>query len=89
MNYLFNDLGKIIFLFLKIDFSLAILQTFWKTPCEIERLQSAEMGFANMLAPSFKNLPESLSTPAALELSIFTIIFEDFFFRSITQGQII
>ena len=54
MNYPFNDLRKIIFLFLKTDFSLAILQTFWKTPCEIERLQSAEMGFANMLAPSFK-----------------------------------
>ena len=89
MNYLFNDLRKIIFLFLKIDFSLAILQTFWKMHCEIERLQSVEMGFANMLAPSFKNLPESLSTQAALELSIFTIIFEDFFFRSITQGQII
>ena len=86
MNYPFNDLRKIIFLFLKTDFSLASLQTFWKTPCEIERLHSAEMGFANMLAPSFKNLPESLSTPAALELSIFTIIFEDFFFRSITQG---
>ena len=89
MNYLFNVLRKMIFLFLKIDFSLAILQTFWKMHCEIERLQSVEMGFANMLAPSFKNLPESLSTPAALELSIFTIIFEDFFFRSITQGQII
>ena len=27
-----------------------------------------------MLAPSFKNLPESLSTPVALELSIFVII---------------
>ena len=89
MNYLFNDLRKIVFLFLKIDFSLAILQTFWKMHCEIERLQSVEMGFANMLAPSFKNLPESLCTQAALELSIFAIIFEDFFFRSITQGQII
>ena len=32
------------------------------------------MSFANMLAPSFKNLPESLSTPVALELSIFVII---------------
>ena len=36
------------------------------------------MGFANMLAPSFKNLPESLSTPVALELSIFVIIFKTF-----------
>ena len=36
------------------------------------------MGFANMLAPSFKNLPESLSTPATLENSIFVIIFMTF-----------
>ena len=36
------------------------------------------MGFANMLAPSFKSLPESLSTPAALKLSIFVIIFKTF-----------
>ena len=36
------------------------------------------MGFANMLVSSFKNLPESLSTPAALELSIFFIIFKTF-----------
>ena len=34
-------------------------------------MQTVEIGFANMLPPSFKNLPESLSTPAALELSIF------------------
>ena len=36
------------------------------------------MSFAYMLAPSFKNLPESLSTPAVLELSIFVIIFKTF-----------
>ena len=45
-----------------------MLQALGKIPCEIERLQSAEMGFANMLAPSFKNVPESLSTLAALHL---------------------
>ena len=37
-----------------MGFSFATLQAFGKTPCEIERLQSTEMGFANMLAPSFK-----------------------------------
>ena len=36
------------------------------------------MGFVNMLATSFKNLPDSLSTPAALEISIFVIIFKTF-----------
>ena len=40
-------------------------------------MQSAEISFANMLAPSFKNLPENLSTPAALEVSIFVIIFKN------------
>ena len=70
--------GSVFFPFLKIGFSLAILQALGKTPCEIERLQSAEMGFANMLAASFQNLPESLSIPAALELSIFVITFKTF-----------
>ena len=67
-----------VFFFLKIDLSFATLQAFGKTPYEIERLQCSNMGFANMLAPSFKNLPESLSTPASLELSIFIIIFYTF-----------
>ena len=31
-----------------------------------------------MLAPSYKNLRERLSAPAALELSIFVIIFKTF-----------
>ena len=60
--------GSVFFPFLKIDFSFATLQALGKTPCEIERLQSAEMDFANMLAPSFKNLPENLSTMAARKL---------------------
>ena len=75
--------------FWKIGFNFATRQEFGKTPCEIERLQSAEMGFANMLAPSFKNLPENSSTPAALGLSIVVFIFKFFFFRSITQAKII
>ena len=58
--------------------SFTTLQAFEKTSCGIESLQSVEMGFANMLASSFKNLLESLSTPAALELSIFVIIFKTF-----------
>ena len=66
------------FPFLKIGFSFATLQAFGKTHCEIERLRSAEMGFADMLAPSFKNLWESLCTPGASELSIFFIISQTF-----------
>ena len=62
--------------FLKIDFNFATFQVFGKTSCKFERLQSTEIGFANMLTSSFKNLPESLSTPAALELPIFFIIFK-------------
>ena len=62
------------FFLLKIDFGFASLQAFWKKPCEIERLHSAEMYFSNMLAPSSRNQPESLSTPVALKLSIFVII---------------
>ena len=43
------------------------------------------MGFANVLA-----LPERLSTPAALELLIFVVIFKKhLIFRSIFQAKII
>ena len=52
------------------------LQALRKTFCEIERLHGAEIDFANMLTPIFKNLPESQSTPAALELSIYVIDFK-------------
>ena len=34
--------------------------------------------FANILIPSFKNLPESRSPQAALKLSIFAVIFKTF-----------
>ena len=46
------------------------MQAFKKAPQEIDRLQSAETGFAKMSAPSFENLPESLPTPVALERPI-------------------
>ena len=57
--------GSVFWPFLKIGFSFATLQGFEKTPWD-------------SLAPSFKNLPKSLSTPAALKLSIFVIIFKTF-----------
>ena len=40
--------GSVFFPILEIGFSFATLQAFGKTPCEIERLKSAEMSFANM-----------------------------------------
>ena len=61
--------GSVFFPFLKIGFSFATLQAFGKTPCEIARLQSAGMGFANMLAQS---------ASAAPELSVFVIIIKTF-----------
>ena len=79
MNYLFNDLSKEISLqfdgsvflpFLNIGFSFTTLQALEKTPHEIDTLQRAESGFGRMSAPSFKNLPGGLSTPAASELLI-------------------
>ena len=51
------------------------MRTLGKTPREIDILQRAETGFARMSAPSFKNLPDSLSTPVALELLISCMIF--------------
>ena len=70
--------GSVFFPFLKIGFSFATLQAFRKNSCEIERSHCAEIDLDNMLAPSFKNLQEIVSTPAALELSIFVIIFKTF-----------
>ena len=64
--------------FFKISFSFATFQALGKMPYKIGKLQSAGMGFANILAPSFKNLPERLSTSAALEFSIFVIIFKKY-----------
>ena len=51
--------GSVFILFLKIGFSFANLPAFVKIPCEIERLQSAEMSFTNRLTASL--------TPSGLE----------------------
>ena len=73
-------------LFEKLVSILQLYKNLEKVPV---RLRDCRVGFANMLAPSFKNLPESSSTPAALGLSIVVFIFKLFFFRSITQAKII
>ena len=44
-----------------------ILQLLWKELSWIERLQSWDIGHAKTWVPSFKNLPDKLSMPAALD----------------------
>ena len=64
---------------MNIGFSFATLQAFGKAPGEIDRLQSVETGFVRISTPSLKNLPQRLSIPAVLELSISYMIFKTFF----------
>ena len=77
------------FRFLNIAFIFGTLQAFVKARWEIDRLQSEETGFARMPAPSFKNLPESLATPAALDFLISCMIFKTFLFRRADQSAVI
>ena len=62
------------FSFLNIGFSFATFKAFVKNP---QKIDSAETGFAKMSAPSFKNLPQSLSTQA-LEILMSFMIFKTF-----------
>ena len=52
-----------------------ILQSFGNVEYFIDRLQIWERGLAKIVAPSFKNLPDRLSKPAALFSSMFLRIF--------------
>ena len=56
--------------FLYNGFNLAILQSFGKSPEEMEILHISAIGFARIFAPSFKILPEILSILTAFEMSI-------------------
>ena len=47
--------------------TFAILQLLGNKLSLIERLQSWEIGLAKTSAPSFRNLPDKLSMPAALD----------------------
>ena len=71
--------GLVFLPFLNIGVSFTTLQALGNTPREIDRLQRAETGLARMSAPSFKNLPESLSIPAASELLISCMISKTYF----------
>ena len=54
--------------FLYKGFNLAILPSIGKRPEEMELLHISAIGFTRICAPSFKNLPEILSIPAAFEM---------------------
>ena len=62
--------GLVLDPFLYNGFNLAILQSLGKSPEEMEILHIFVIGFARIFAPSFKNLPEILSIPAAFEMSV-------------------
>ena len=53
--------------YLKSGLIFAILQLLGNELRLIERLQSWEIGLAKISAPSFRNLPDKLSMPAALD----------------------
>ena len=52
--------------FLKSGLTFTILQLLGNKIDLIERLQSWKIGLAKISAPSFRNLPDKLSMPAAL-----------------------
>ena len=60
--------GLVLDSFLCYGFHLAILQSFGKSPEEMGILHIFTIGFSRIFAPSFKNLPEILSIPAAFEI---------------------
>ena len=62
--------GLVLDPFLYNGFNLAILQSLGKSNEEMEILHIFAIGFASIFAPSFKNLPEILSIPAAFKMPI-------------------
>ena len=58
-------LGSVFKPFLNSGFNFAILQSDGNIEYFIDKLQIWEMGLAKTVAPSFKNLPDRLSRPAA------------------------
>ena len=53
--------------FLKCGLTFATLQLPGNELSLIERLQSWDIGFAKISAPTFRNLPDKLSMPTALD----------------------
>ena len=60
---------------LNSGFSLATLQDYGTADSEIESLMRSVMGLDSILEPSFRKMPDKPSMPAALLVSIFSIIF--------------
>ena len=78
--------GSILGPFLYIGFNFASLHGSGKIFDFMERLHILVTGFVKMTAPSFRNLPEILSTPAALEISIFLIVSEQYLQLLVSVG---
>ena len=62
--------GLVLKPFLYNGFNLSILQSLGKSPKEMEVLLISATGFARIHAPSFKHLPETLSVPATVDMSV-------------------
>ena len=60
-------------------FDLAILPSLGKSPAKMEVLHISAIAFARIFAPSFKELPEILSIPAAFDMSVHCKISKTFF----------
>ena len=71
--------GLVLDPFLCNGFNLAIFQSLGKNNEEMEILHIFAIGFARIFAPSFNNLPEILSIPAAFDMSIHCKISKTFF----------
>ena len=59
--------GSVLELFIKKGLTFATLQLLGNEFSLIERLQSLEIGLAKISALPFRNLPDKLSMPAALD----------------------
>ena len=55
----------------QIGFTFATLQASGKTPQNIDKLQTSDIGLDKISAPSGKKRPESLCMPANFKVSIF------------------
>ena len=59
-------MGAVFEPFLNSGLNLSVLQSDWNIEYFIDKLQIWEMVLAKTVAPSCKNLPDRLSSPAAL-----------------------
>ena len=71
--------------FLYIGFNFANLQESGDFPEVIDRLQKSVIGLAKAFAPSFKEQPDRLSKPAALDTLVFFKIVKMVFSETVAR----